>query len=104
MPGLRQREPRLKSEKIRLDARDQPCQSCGAQDGTVVNAHCNDMEFRGMGVKSDDSLTAWLCGYCHSIADGQHGGLSLEAKREFWNTAFKRTVRQRFRLGLWRAV
>ena len=102
--SLRQREPRLKSKRITDDARDMPCQSCGVNDGTVINAHCNDMEFRGMGMKCDDALSAWCCGTCHSLIDGQSGNLTLDEKRQMWDRAFKRTVRMRFRLGLWRVA
>ena len=104
MGELRQREPRLKSEKIRKDAMGQACQSCGAQDGSVVNAHCNDSEHKGMGVKADDSLTAWLCDLCHAIVDGRAGSASREERHAMWDRAFKRTVRQRFRLGLWKVA
>lgn len=98
---LRQREPRLKSKKITGDAKDQDCQNCYRHDETVVNAHCDDMEFRGVGLKSDDALTAWLCGACHDLVDGRAGKLTKGEKRELWDRAFKRTVRQRFRQGLW---
>ena len=104
MTALRQREPRLKSKRITDDARGQICMRCGAEDGTTVNAHCNDMEFRGMGMKSDCSLTAWLCQSCHDLVDGRAGHLTLDEKRQMWDRAFKRTVRMRFRLGLWRVA
>lgn len=101
--AVRQREPRQKSEKIRRDAEGRACQNCGLEDGSTVNAHCDDLEFKGIGMKSDDALTAWLCSGCHDLVDGRQGKLSKESKRGIWDMAFKRTVRQRFRLGLWAA-
>ena len=101
--ALRQREPRMKSEKIRTDAKDKPCQRCGCEVG-VINAHCNDMIYRGTGLKADDCLTAWLCQHCHDLLDGRVGEFTIAEKRREWDQAFKATVRQRFRLGLWRAT
>ena len=101
---VRQREPRLMSKKITQDAKEQSCQNCGRNDGTTVNAHCNDIEFRGMGMKASDFMTCWLCGACHDLCDGRAGKLSKEEKRALWDRAFKRTVAQRFRQGLWRTA
>lgn len=103
MTATRQREPRIRMPKVLKDAKGQVCQLCGADDGTVVNAHCNDMEFRGIGMKAPDFLTAWLCNDCHDIVDGRSGGKDKAEKRALWMLAFARTVAQRFRQGLWRA-
>lgn len=98
--GSNQRQPRLKIRKITDAARDQSCQSCGAQDGTVVAAHCNDIEFKGIGRKSHDCLVAFLCLRCHAMTDGTLGSLTKDEKRDLWNRAFKRTVVLLFQSGV----
>ncbi|MEO8631509.1 MAG: nuclease domain-containing protein [Betaproteobacteria bacterium] len=72
----------FKSKKLRDSARGRPCMFCGIVDDTVVAAHCNEGEHRGMGLKAPDSLIAYLCHRCHDRVDGRCGSLSLEEKRE----------------------
>lgn len=92
-----------RNAKLLRDARDQACSLCGIQDGTVVNAHCNDLEFRGFGIRAPDCLTAWCCRECHDLIDGRAGHLKKAEKRALWVRAFQRTVIKRFELGLWHA-
>jgi hypothetical protein len=71
----------FRSRKLLDLARDQPCVSCGTQDGTVVAAHYfGPMRYQlggGMGHKVTDVATAHLCQRCHaeldSYADGNNG-------------------------------
>lgn len=93
---LRQREPRIRIPELLEAARGQACKNCGIEDGTVVAAHCNDQEFRGIGLKAHDCLVADLCFHCHDLADGRAGGLGMEERRALWDRAFKRTVVQWF--------
>jgi putative nuclease YbcO-like protein len=71
-----------------------------AYDGTVVAAHCNDVEFKGIGRKSHDCLVAYLCMACHDRTDGRTGGLTLTEKRAMWDRSFKRTVVRWFQQGI----
>jgi hypothetical protein len=96
---LRQRESRFESRKLLDTAQGQACQYCGSE-GTTVPAHCNELEFKGMGRKSDDCLTAWLCFDCHNRHEGRAGNLTRDERQEIFDTAFKRTVRQWFRQNL----
>lgn len=96
----RQRNPRISIPKVLKAARGQECVNCGALDGTTVAAHCNDMEFKGIGRKSHDCLVAYLCVRCHAMTDGTLGSLTKEEKRDLWNRAFKRTVVLWFQRGI----
>ena len=80
-----------RNHKLLKSARDQLCVMCGSM-GSTTSAHCNELAFRGMGLKSHDCLVAWLCQDCHDLVDGRTGYLTLEEKREMWRTAFIRTV------------
>jgi hypothetical protein len=96
---LRQREVRLRLPKLLSSAEGQACANCGSMVG-VVAAHCNDLEFKGIGRKAPDALVAFLCVRCHDICDGRAGGLALAEKRAIWDRSFKRTVVRWFQSGI----
>ncbi len=59
-----------RNPKILAHANGQACTRCGAQNGTTVAAHSNSMAHgKGVGLKSDDCFTSYLCATCHSAYD-----------------------------------
>jgi hypothetical protein len=79
--------------KALLEAvRECPCQHCGAQDGTVVAAHSNQLkDGKGKGIKAHDYRIAALCHTCHFQID--QGFLwDKNQKREIWDEAHRRTI------------
>ncbi len=79
--------------KALLEAvRECPCQHCGAQDGTVVAAHSNQLkDGKGKGIKAHDYRIAALCNTCHFQID--QGFLwDKNQKREIWDEAHRRTI------------
>lgn len=81
-------------------ARDQACVMCGAQDGTIVSAHSNLSEHgKGMGIKADDSMVAWLCNNCHVNLD-QGGEMTRKERRDFTLTAICKTYQSMWRQQL----
>ena len=82
-------------EKVREAA----CQTCGAQDGTVVAAHSNQLrDGKGKGIKAHDYRIAALCHACHFKLD-QGMALTKEERREMWEEAHRRTVGWLFENG-----
>lgn len=72
-------------------ARGQECVMCGADDGTIVSAHSNLSEHgKGMSIKADDSMVAWLCHQCHTSLD-QGSSMSRAERRDFTLTAICKT-------------
>jgi hypothetical protein len=65
---------------------------CGAQDGTVVAAHSNQLrDGKGRGLKASDYRIAALCHICHFQVD--QGLLwDREQKREVWDEAHRKTI------------
>lgn len=62
-----------RNPKILQLAKEAPnCMYCGRNnDGSVVAAHMNGIEYgKGMGQKAHD-VPAYLCNECHAIADGR---------------------------------
>jgi ferredoxin len=81
----------VRSRRLLDMARDQPCVSCGADDGTIVAAHSNLLEHgKGAGHKSHDCMSAWLCYRCHSEYD-QGKTMTKDQKRDFILTMICRT-------------
>lgn len=77
-----------------------PCVLCG-KPGDTQAAHRN--EGKGMGLKTDDSLTAALCTTCHTEIDqGPH--LTREQRRERMDRAILLTVQALARAGRLRTV
>lgn len=72
--------------------REAPCQHCGAQDGTVVAAHSNQLrDGKGRGIKAHDYRIAALCFKCHYNLD-QGSSMTKEERREMWEEAHRGTV------------
>jgi len=81
----------IRSQTLLRNAREIPCQYCGADDGTVVAAHANWGGGRGRGIKADDNLVAALCLKCHYEID-QGANLSKDERKEMWQKAHQSTV------------
>ena len=80
-------------------AREAPCQHCGAQDGTVVAAHSNQLrDGKGRGLKAHDYRIAALCFKCHYNLD-QGANLSKSERQEMWEEAHRRFVGWLFENG-----
>ncbi len=90
----------VRSKKLKDIARHQPCVMCGADDGTIVLAHANLLEFgKGKGIKASDIMGGWLCWNCHSEYD-QGNKMTKEEKRDFILTAICRTINELARQGV----
>jgi hypothetical protein len=90
----------IRSSDLLRNAREIPCQYCGADDGTVVAAHTNWQGGKGRGIKADDNLIASLCYQCHAEID-QGKGLTKEERQKIWLYAHRETVRKLQGYGLW---
>lgn len=73
-----------------------PCVLCGSEMGTQA-AHRN--EGKGIGIKTDDCLTAALCQSCHAEID-QGKDMTRDERREAMDRAILRTVVELSRRGL----
>jgi hypothetical protein len=79
-------------EKLLKAVRDCPCQHCGAQDGTVVAAHSNQLiDGKGRGLKAHDYRIAALCFRCHAELD-QGTKMSKQERVNMWEAAHRATV------------
>lgn len=90
-------------DSLRTAARRYPCVLCGKNKEFTVAAHCNAVQFKGMGKKAPAWMVAYVCGDpggCHDIIDGRAGKLSKEKKRGLWLEAYWLTVQLWFRDGL----
>lgn len=91
----------IRSKALLEAARKIPCQWCGADDGTVVAAHSNEMAHgKGRGIKADDNMIASLCFSCHTELD-QGKWMTKMERRGMWRVAHERTVELLNELGLW---
>jgi len=90
----------VRSPSLLRNAREIPCQHCGADDGTVVAAHANWGGGRGRSIKADDNLIASLCFFCHAELD-QGKNLTREERQSMWTDAHIKTVDKLTKLGLW---
>lgn len=90
----------IRSETLMRNAREIPCQHCGADDGTVVAAHTNSGGGKGRSIKADDNLIASLCYRCHMEID-QGSNLSKEQRQMLWQKAHRKTVQRLVTLQLW---
>lgn len=90
----------VRSPTLLRNARQIPCQNCGADDGTVVAAHTNWGGGKGRGIKASDNLIASLCFTCHAELD-QGKNLSKEERQEMWHKSHIKTVDKLVTLGLW---
>lgn len=89
-----------RNKKLLDLARGQSCQSCGAQDGTVVSAHSNSsIHGKGMHIKAHDCFIAWLCHDCHALLDSEKG-MTREERVDMWRAAHDKTILEMFRQNL----
>lgn len=87
-----------RNKKLLEVVRESPCQLCGAQDGTVVAAHSNQLrDGKGRSIKAHDYRIAALCYTCH--ADIDQGRMSREDKQDLWEMAHRKTVGWLFENG-----
>ena len=86
--------------KYLLEAvRDAPCMACGAQDGTVVAAHSNQLrDGKGRSLKAHDYRIAALCHACHMELD-QGKKMGKAERMEFWEEAHRATIGWLFENG-----
>ena len=81
-----------RNEKLLKAVRDCPCQHCGAQDGTVVAAHSNQLiDGKGRGLKAHDYRIAALCFRCHAELD-QGAKMSKQERLIMWEAAHRSTI------------
>jgi len=85
-----------RNKKILEACRELPCQHCGAEDGTIVAAHSNQLrDGKGRGIKAHDYRVAALCFRCHADID-QGSILSKTERMEIWEEAHRKTIGQLF--------
>lgn len=88
-----------RNKKLLEAVREAPCMNCGAQDGTVVAAHSNQLrDGKGRGIKAHDYRIAALCYRCHSDLD-QGARMTKEQRLNFWEEAHRKTVGWLFESG-----
>ena len=81
-----------RNKKLLEACRELPCQHCGAQDGTVVAAHSNQLrDGKGRGLKAHDYRVASLCYTCHMELD-QGANLSKQERIDMWEEAHRKTI------------
>ena len=66
--------------------------NCGAQDGTVVAAHSNQLrDGKGRSIKAHDFRISALCYRCHAELD-QGSKMSKEDRVDLWEMAHRKTI------------
>lgn len=81
-----------RNKRLLEAVREAPCMHCGAQDGTVVAAHSNQLrDGKGRGLKAHDYRIAALCYRCHSELDQGHR-MSQQERLNMWEDAHRATV------------
>jgi hypothetical protein len=89
-----------RNQKLLEAARELECQHCGANDGTVVAAHSNQLrDGKGRGIKAHDYRIASLCYRCHSDLD-QGSKMSKQERLDMWEEAHRRTIGLLFERGI----
>ena len=81
--------PTYRSKRWLQAVAELPCVIC-FREGATQAAHRN--EGKGMGIKTDDCLTAALCVECHADID-QGASLTRQERRQRMDTAILMTVR-----------
>ena len=85
--------------RILRAVREAPCMMCGAQDGTVVAAHSNQLrDGKGKGIKAHDYRIAALCFRCHAEID-QGAKMTKEERLEAFEDAHRKTIGWLFDTG-----
>ena len=88
-----------RNKKLLEYARKLPCQHCGADDGTVVAAHSNQLrDGKGRGLKASDYRIASLCYSCHSEID-QGKKLDKSQRVSMFEDAHRSTIGEFFERG-----
>lgn len=96
-----QKHQYIRSKELLENARKIPCQWCGADDGTIVAAHSNELiHGKGRSVKADDNRIASLCYSCHTELD-QGAMMSKDERRGMWRIAHWKTVDLLVEQNLW---
>ncbi len=81
-----------RNAKILALAREAPCQHCGANDGTIVACHSDQLrDAKGTGIKSHDFRVAYMCVRCHH-EQGNGNKLNRQQKIEMWEEAHRKTI------------
>jgi hypothetical protein len=89
-----------RNQKLLEAARELECQHCGANDGTVVAAHSNQLrDGKGRSIKAHDYRIASLCYRCHSDLD-QGSKMSKQERLDMWEEAHRRTIGLLFERGI----
>jgi hypothetical protein len=104
---LRQREPRIRIQKILDAAKNEDCtvqhdHFCNGDSRTVVAAHPNWLDTgKGVGIKTDDLLVCFACGGCHDFLDGRtHPPIPEEERRFYWLRGHCKTLRRLWERGV----
>lgn len=80
---VRLKKDTYRNKKLTELARDESCIDCGADDGTIVWAHANLLEFgKGRSLKCSDAAGMLLCYRCHTELD-QGCTMSKEERRNY---------------------
>ena len=92
----------FRNQKLLETVREFECVLCGAEDGTVVAAHSNQLrDGKGKGIKAHDYRIAALCYRCH-MAIGQGHRMNKQEKEAMWEEAHRKTIGFLFERGkLW---
>ena len=89
-----------RNAKLLKSIKDIPCQLCGAEDGTIVAAHSNQLrDGKGRGLKAHDYRIATLCFKCHEEID-QGSKLNKFQRIEMWEEAHRKTIGELFERGI----
>jgi len=89
-----------RNAKLLKSIKDIPCQLCGAEDGTIVAAHSNQLrDGKGRGLKAHDYRIATLCFKCHEEID-QGSKLNKSQRIEMWEEAHRNTIGELFERGI----
>ena len=91
-----------RNQKLLETVREFECVLCGAEDGTVVAAHSNQLrDGKGKGIKALDYRIAALCYRCHMAIDQGHR-MNKQEKEAMWEEAHRKTIGFLFERGkLW---
>ncbi len=92
----------FRNQKLLEIVREFECVLCGAEDGTVVAAHSNQLrDGKGKGIKAHDYRIAALCYRCHMAIDQGHR-MNKQEKEAMWEEAHRKTIGFLFERGkLW---
>jgi hypothetical protein len=88
-----------RNQKLLEIVREFECVLCGAEDGTVVAAHSNQLrDGKGKGIKAHDYRIAALCYRCHMAIDQGHR-MNKQEKEAMWEEAHRKTIGLLFERG-----